>query len=113
MKHRSFRLTHEDIWKLQNLQDLQDHTNVSETLRFCVDFAYSALCLGQPENNANNMLALVKRNNLMLRFLFIELTKMHRGEVQPLTGAGRKYLENLKQQLSNYIENYDERTPGL
>ncbi len=104
MKRHSFRLTHEDTWKLQNVQDLRNHTNASEALRFCIDFTYSALCLGQTDKNDIDLRALVKKNNLMLRFLFIELTKMHGGETKPLTDIGRKYLENLKQQLTNYIE---------
>ncbi len=109
MKRRSFCLTHEDVWKLQNVQEMQEHDNVSEALRFCIDFAYTSLCLGQSDHRSDDLLPIVKRNNLMLRFLFIELAKLHGGDIQPLSETGRKYLEQLKRQLTDYMENHDER----
>lgn len=104
MQRRSFHLTTEDVWKLQNVHDLQEHSTVSETLRFCIDFTYTAICPGQPEANSNEMLELLKKNNVMLRFLLVELTKLHRGEVEPLTEVGRTYLANLKKQLEAQLE---------
>ncbi len=104
MKRRSFHLTTEDTWKLKNVQELQEHATLSEAIRFCIDFCYTELCSGQSEMRKDGSLTLLKKNNLMLRYLLVELTKLHRGEAEPLDATGQAYLTNIRKQLETQLE---------
>ncbi len=104
MKRRSFQLSEECRWRLQNIQSFQNHANVSQTVRFCIDFAYEAVCAGTSEEQPEGLSEVAQKNNLILRFILIELVKMHEGEVKPLSEAGKEYLKELKQQMQHYLE---------
>lgn len=104
MRRRSFQLSQEIFWKLENIQSFQNHDNISESVRFCIDYAYEALCLGVSGNQSEQLSELIEKNNLVLRFILIELVKMHEGKVQPLSDNSKEYLKALKRQMQDYLE---------
>ena len=104
MKRRSFQLSHEIFWKLESVRSFQSHDNVSETVRFCIDYTHAAICVGPANEKPDGLSGLVEKNNLMLRFILIELVKMHEGQVKPLSDTSRQYLKELKQQMQDYLE---------
>jgi hypothetical protein len=104
MKRRSFQLSQESFWKLESIRSLQEDDNLSQTLRFCIDFAYEAICLNSGTEPSDKLTTLVEKNNVILRFILIELVKTHDGQLQPLSDSSRQYLKELKQQMQNYLE---------
>ena len=104
MKRRSFQLSQESFWKLESIRSLQEDDNLSQTLRFCIDFAYEAICLNSATKPSEELAGLVEKNNVILRFILIELVKMHDGQLQPLSDSSRQYHKELKQQMQNYLE---------
>ena len=104
MQRRSFCLTEQDYWQLNNIKALQEHQNLSEALRFCISFTFESLCLNPESKPANEVAALVRKNNLLLRYIFVELVKMHDGNAKPLSPAAQEYLEKVKQEIKKQME---------
>ncbi|MCG8604832.1 hypothetical protein MJD09_07530 [bacterium] len=99
MTRRSFCLSHEDAWRLNNIKDFNDDETLSAALRFCISFTYENLCLGNPAEDSDVLLTLTRKNHLLLRYLLVEMIKSHQGQAKPLNNSGRRYLMNLKQEM--------------
>jgi len=113
MKRRSFCLMQEDYWKLINIKDFHDYKNVSEALRFCIDFTYSELCLSPKSVARDQLLTITEKNNILLRYLFIELVKMHDGTAKPLSAAAQEYLETVKREMTKQMDKKYERPSSI
>ncbi|NIP22971.1 MAG: hypothetical protein GWO38_03905, partial [Phycisphaerae bacterium] len=82
MKQRSFRLSAEDLAKLDDIRQLKNFDNAAEALRFCIQSAYDRLLdVGQPALHPGTaeLNQLIKKNNVLLDFVLMELVKTHGG----------------------------------
>lgn len=105
MKKRSFALSTEGFTKLEDLRELKQHKTLAETLRYCVDFAYDRLLLDTEALASDELHNVVKKNNVLLRVLLIEIIKGHDGQAQTLSQSARSYLRNLQTDIKRYMEN--------
>ena len=108
---RSFVLPPEIVEALNQIQLAQDFDNPSEALRFCVAFTYEQLRQPTPATPNDRLLTLVMKNNTLLRYLLIEVTKIQEGNNsldEPLSERGHQYLKKLVQEIKTYYQKQED-----
>ncbi len=107
MKQRSFRLSVEDLSKLDDIKQLKNFDNAAEALRFCIQSAYDRLLeVDQPEQHSGTaeLNQLIKKNNILLDFVLMELVKTHGGLSPEWDQTALDYLEKLKNIITQTLE---------
>lgn len=102
---RSFVVPPEIDQALAQIQEAQGLDNPSEAFRFCVAFTFKHLSEPPPAppDPDERLLALVTKNHTLLRYLLIEVIKIHQGR-ESLSEPERDYLNRLVNEIKNYYQ---------
>lgn len=98
---RSFVVPPEIDEMMRQIQEAQRLANPSEAFRFCVAFTFERLSQPEPTTKDGQLLTLFKKNNALLRYLLIEVIKIHDGN-ESLSQQGQQYLKKLVQEIKSY-----------
>jgi len=103
MKRRSFALPGETESKLVEIKQLKSLDNISESFRYCVDHTYENLLFQSP----TELISIMEKNSILLRYLLIEIVKVHGGKTQVSENA-KKYLQHINTEIHEHIKNRQE-----
>ena len=102
---RSFVVPPEIDQAVAQIQEAQGLDNPSEAFRFCVAFTFKHLSQPPPVPPPpdERLLALVTKNHTLLRYLLIEVIKIHQGK-ESLSEPERDYLNRLVREIKDYYQ---------
>lgn len=112
MRKRSFALTEEGYSKLGDIKELKNHETLAESARFCIDFTFERLLFTGEPAASDEVKTLVQKNNILLRYILIEIVRNHGGKAKPLDESVRHYLKQLHEQIKSYMESHAIEVQG-
>lgn len=111
-KERSYSMTQEALSKLAEIKTEAGSRSNSEAVRHCIDVAYEQLLTGKSSTPPEQLLTLVEKIYVLLRYLHIENVKQHQGTLKELDVAGTTYLKNLQTEMKAHLTNFKGRGLG-